>query len=536
MSSTLYHLISIISLCLLVTVPNTLALYDKGGPVFILNEKNWLDEVLTTEQVVVVEFFAPWLAPEYKKAAENLKGLVKIAAVDCDDQSNRNVCSSYEIKGFPTIKLFPSKMIKDKKTGKFYKKAKDYNGPRTAKGIADFALPEIPSFVQPISNEHPTTKTLTIEEFLEKENETMPKVILFTDKDRTTYLYKALSVDFHDRLLFGEVRKREKVIGEKYGVEDYPKLIVVTWGTNEMIDYKGRYQGENIYYASLSNFLSQYALPKNKPKYVVKEEAEEQFNPEIIEIKSQSHLESECLSKRTGICILTFLVVEPEFQESVTEHENNLSILKKVKEKVHKKHTDDKLGFRFMWFDALTKGSKKLIKDFKLSDVFPNLMVLNPNRRLYKPYLGPFDEEGIEKFLSDVARGKGYSYEFEFDVNMGDEDTKKKKEDKKDEVVESEDVEKRENLDDASKSDKVEKREDLDDVEKREDSDNVGKSDDAEKKDDVEKKEDLDDVSKNDDVGKKEDSDDEKCGIDGVCPQESKEDSEKVKSRGRDEL
>lgn len=45
------------------------------------------------------DFFYCSLAPEYKKAAENLKGLVKVAAVDCDDQSNRNVCSAYDVKG-----------------------------------------------------------------------------------------------------------------------------------------------------------------------------------------------------------------------------------------------------------------------------------------------------------------------------------------------------------------------------------------------------------------------------------------------------
>ncbi|CAG8599382.1 6968_t:CDS:2 [Acaulospora morrowiae] len=406
----LHHLISITSLLLLL-VSGALALYDKNGSVVIVNEKNWLDEVLTTEQVVVVEFFAPWcghckkLTPEYVKAAESLKGLVKFAAVDCDDQSNSNVCTVYEIKGFPTIKLFPSKMTEDrKKPGNYYKKAKDYNGPRTAKAIADFALPEIPSYVQPISNENPTTKTLTIEEFLEK-NDTLSKAILFTNKDQTTYLYKALSVDFHDRLLLGEVRKREKIINKKYGVKEYPKLIVISRETDEIVEYK-----------------------------------------------------------------------EPEFQESITEHENNLSILKKVKESTHKKHEDDKLRFSFMWFNAFNMEAKNLIKDFKLSDVFPNLMVLNPNRKLYRPYLGPFDQERIEKFLDDVTKGRGTSYEFNFEVTMDEKDMQKKDE-KKGQTDKSE-VEKRENLDD------------------------------------------------------------EKCGIEGVCTEESKskEDGGKTKSQERDEL
>ncbi|CAG8766700.1 12345_t:CDS:2, partial [Dentiscutata heterogama] len=36
------------------------ALYDSNGPVVLLSESNWAEEVFYTEKVVVVEFFAPW--------------------------------------------------------------------------------------------------------------------------------------------------------------------------------------------------------------------------------------------------------------------------------------------------------------------------------------------------------------------------------------------------------------------------------------------------------------------------------------------
>ncbi|CAG8835925.1 3756_t:CDS:2, partial [Racocetra persica] len=112
-------LISCISLCLFWTIPCTSALYDSNGPVVLLSDKNWAEEVLNTKKVVVVEFFAPWcghcknLAPEYIKAAENLKGLVTLGAVDCDNENNRRLCGAYGIQGFPTIKLFPSQSIED---------------------------------------------------------------------------------------------------------------------------------------------------------------------------------------------------------------------------------------------------------------------------------------------------------------------------------------------------------------------------------------------------------------------------------------
>ncbi|CAG8814993.1 27445_t:CDS:2, partial [Racocetra persica] len=243
--------------------------------------------------------------------------------------------------------------------GRYSKTPKDYTGQRTAKAIVDYAIAEIPSFVHVISNDYKIRKALTMDEFFAKENETVSKVVLFTNKDQTTPLYKALSCEFHNRLIFGEVKEKESAIVEKFGIKGFPKLFVVPTSSNEAIEFK-------------------------------------------------------------------------EYPESVAEHSNNLEILRKVKKKFHEQSTiDKKLSLRFFWFNALSKESKKLIKDFKLSDMFPNLMILNPNRKVYRPHIGPFDEEGIEKFLNDIAKGRGSSYEYNFDVSM--EEKIEKKVEKKDE-------------------------------------------------------------------------------------------------------
>jgi protein disulfide-isomerase A6 len=55
---------------------------------------------------------APWcghcqkLTPEWKKAAKELEGAARLGAVDCDDADNKGLCSKYDVKGFPTIKVF----------------------------------------------------------------------------------------------------------------------------------------------------------------------------------------------------------------------------------------------------------------------------------------------------------------------------------------------------------------------------------------------------------------------------------------------
>lgn len=103
---------------------------------------NFKDEVLDSAHLWIVEFYgmknatrqstltdnkkytAPWcghcqrLKPDYEKAATNLKGLVKLGAVDCDAEQNKPLCGQYGIQGFPTIKVFPSQPAPNKKEKK----------------------------------------------------------------------------------------------------------------------------------------------------------------------------------------------------------------------------------------------------------------------------------------------------------------------------------------------------------------------------------------------------------------------------------
>jgi protein disulfide-isomerase-like protein len=90
------------------------------------------EEVLQSADHWLVEFFAPWcghckaLAPEWTKAATQLKGTVRVGAVDCDVE--KELCSKYDVKGFPTIKHY----------GEDKSKPADYTGAREAPAIVKF--------------------------------------------------------------------------------------------------------------------------------------------------------------------------------------------------------------------------------------------------------------------------------------------------------------------------------------------------------------------------------------------------------------
>lgn len=99
----------IIATCLLLA--SVQALYSENGPVVILTEKNFKELVLNDKNTMwLVEFYAPWcghcktLAPSWELAAKQLKGVVRVGAVDMT--TDENVGKPYGIQGFPTLKFF----------------------------------------------------------------------------------------------------------------------------------------------------------------------------------------------------------------------------------------------------------------------------------------------------------------------------------------------------------------------------------------------------------------------------------------------
>lgn len=209
--------------------------------------------MLTSTQPQIVEFYAPWcghcknLQPAYEKAAKSLSGLAKVAAVDCDEESNKPFCGKFGVQGFPTLKI-----VKPGKTpGKPI--VEDYNGARTAKGIVDAVVEKMPNLVKKVEDK-------TLEKFLAESNETA-KAILFTDKGKTSALMKSIAIEFKGGIEVAQIREKEKASMSLFGITKVPTLLLLPGGKEAQgIVYEGELKKE-----PMVAFLSQAAAPNPDP-------------------------------------------------------------------------------------------------------------------------------------------------------------------------------------------------------------------------------------------------------------------------------
>jgi len=419
---------------LLAALPaNADGLYTKKSPVLQLNQKTYGSLIANSNYTSIVEFYAPWcghcknLKPAYEKAAQNLNGLAKVAAVNCDDDENKPFCGQMGVQGFPTLKI----VTPSKKPGK--PRVEDYQGPRTAKGIVDAVVDRIPNHVK-----RATDKDL--DKWL-GQNEERPKAILFTEKGTTTPLIRALAIDFLGAIDVAQVRDKEAVSVEKYGVSEFPTLVVVS-GDGEHKVYEGELKKQ-----PMTEFLKQFAPPnpdatgaaaspaanpkKSKPSKpskpapkvpVVPDEDESAAAEETPETKpaqvpvvppisilaAPEALESTCLSTKSTTCVLALLPATSEPDAALPSAATDA--LTSLAEIAHKHAQRGTHLFPIYGIPEINSASQTLRTSLGLgtSEVV-EIVAVNARRGWYRRYgkTDDFSLAAIEVWIDAIRLGEG---------------------------------------------------------------------------------------------------------------------------------
>ncbi|KAK3829907.1 MAG: thioredoxin-like protein [Linnemannia elongata] len=160
----------------------------------VLTSENFKDVI--NQKFVLVDFYAPWcghcqnLEPEYKAAAKLLKDdeMIQMAKIDC--VTEKEICKSYEVGSYPTLKIFREGV------------PRDYKGTRKTDGIVSYLKKHAAPPVTILTPE-------TLPAFAESERVVVVAVLSANDPQREEV--DKIARYYRDDFIFGVVEEHPDV-------------------------------------------------------------------------------------------------------------------------------------------------------------------------------------------------------------------------------------------------------------------------------------------------------------------------------------
>jgi hypothetical protein len=186
-------------------------------------------------------------ADMWELAANRVKGMVRIAATDATKGYGADLAKQAQLSEFPQILLFPSLAFADPK----HYGALPYRGPHKVESIANWALSQLPDGLVHVIRSKATLNDL-------REDTThFPKVVYLSQKDHTPPLYKALTLEFFNRVVFFELRAAKyPQLSAEFNITTFPSLLVYADNETDPIQYDGASFG----WDSVTSFIQRYVL------------------------------------------------------------------------------------------------------------------------------------------------------------------------------------------------------------------------------------------------------------------------------------
>ena len=375
------------------------SLYDKSSDVIELNPNNFESRVIDSDEVWIVEFFAPWcghcksLVPEYKKAANALKGVVKVGAVDAD--AHNALGSRFGVRGFPTIKIF----------GANKKSPVDYSGPRNSAGLIDAAFKELRRLVDSRSGGGSSggssggsgRKAGDKRDVIELTDSNFEEKVLKSDDlwlveffapwcghcKNLEPIWAEAATELKGKVKVGALDATVHTItAGKYGIKGFPTIKI--FGSGKKDGSAEDYEGGRTR-ADIVNFALE-KVAENAPP------------PEIIELTNEETFKTTC--EGSQLCVVSVL---PHILDCQSKCRNEyIDILNKIGEKFKKQK------WSYLWVEAMAQP--ELEESLEIGGFgYPAMAVLNVRKMKYSLLRGSFSYDGINSFLRDLMYGRGSS-------------------------------------------------------------------------------------------------------------------------------
>lgn len=181
--------------------------YTSDANVYELTPSTFDKVIHKSNYTSVVEFYAPWcgyckqLKPVIHKLGkfmnQDAKHGVQVAAVNCDKNYNKPLCSRYQVSGFPSVLVFrPPKYTEGKVTKASNHAHEVYQGERSLKPLTNFLHSRIKNYVNKLHG----FSSDYLEKWISQNGDY--KVLLVTQSQTLNPMYKTLAIDFLSTIKF----------------------------------------------------------------------------------------------------------------------------------------------------------------------------------------------------------------------------------------------------------------------------------------------------------------------------------------------
>ncbi|KAJ5605868.1 hypothetical protein N7510_008649 [Penicillium lagena] len=181
--------VSLLSVTVAVSASEPAADADADSTVISLT-KDTFDSFVKEHPLVLAEFYAPWcghckaLAPKYEEAAQELKAKdIPLVKIDCT--AEEELCRTYDVDGYPTLKVFRGA-----------EDPKPYGGARQTESIVSYmtkqSFPAVSSVTEENLEEFKTMDKIVIIGYIASDDKASNKSFTaFAESQRDNYLFAA---------------------------------------------------------------------------------------------------------------------------------------------------------------------------------------------------------------------------------------------------------------------------------------------------------------------------------------------------------
>ena len=303
--------------------------------------------------------------------AEKTEGLFNAGAVNCI--KDEEICEEFEVAETPSI-IFFSENEKD------YNR---YEGKVDFNSLFNYATKRMSYYVNEITKEK-------LSDFFSKKNDKY-HVILFTSKESTPSLYKALSKYFINKLIFGEVHQNQKELVRLFKIKEFPTLMVM------LDEEKNKYEvyKNKMNYESIKSYLNKFVTKKK----VVNDNKVKEMNYNIY-----NTLSTCSSSDGKNICLIY-----------LTKDNKPNSKDKKILESIADKYENDHIKVFYINY----KKNKNIFNSFEdVNEDNAKAVIIKGKRKKYMNIDKDEFESNIYNAVENVISGGGNFKKMKEDLNL----------------------------------------------------------------------------------------------------------------------